>query len=280
MEWIKDEHCRKKFFQELKKLWQCWLFDILLIIAVIGCIVYIILNINFQGNEISNIITLIGIVALPILISIIIPLIFNHVNTLFNNFYWSEKRTFIYRDLLEIITRIIDSLNRSFGNEPDFPELRGYYDIAEANHNIARVSNSAIEILEHPLLADDIINFNLDIYRADNIDEQITDLSVIYLPILSQFCTDNTVKLYFSILITDLIKLKECITLFNNERYWTKARRDAFNQIRNIATESSPIYNKIFPIVEAETNRESQNGIELYEEAMFENIKGVVNSGN
>lgn len=100
------------------------------------------------------------------------------------------------------------------------------------------------------------------------------------MPILSQFCTDNTVKLYFSILITDLIKLKECITLFNNERYWTKARRDAFNQIRNIATESSPIYNKIFPIVEAETNRESQNGIELYEEAMFENIKGVVNSGN
>ena len=57
MEWIKDEHCRKKFFQELKKLWPCWLFDILLIIAVIGCIVYIILNINFQGNEIFNALT-------------------------------------------------------------------------------------------------------------------------------------------------------------------------------------------------------------------------------
>lgn len=283
MEWLKDEYCRKLFGKEILKMWKSWTVDFTLIIVISYCIYFFVAN---NANETEEVIQMclsiiIGII-LPILISILIPLLFNHKDTLMKNFYWSEKQAHIYRDILEIITRIVDSLNRSMGIIPDFPELRGFYDISEANTNIKKVEVSALERYKklHESIAEET-NFNKGIYNADNIDEQITNLSIIYMPILLNHCTDKTVILYFSILLTNLIKLKENIFLFDNERYWTRAKIDTFNQIRNISDEILPLYNRIFPIVNAEYERnKNQNNLELYAEVMFENIEGVTDNAN
>ena len=75
--------------------------------------------------------------------------------------------------------------------------------------------------------------------------------------------------------------MKENIFLFDNERYWTRAKIDTFNQIRNISDEILPLYNRIFPIVNAEYERnKNQNNLELYAEVMFENIEGVTDNAN
>lgn len=282
MEWLKYEYSRKLFGKEILKMWKSWIIDISLIVAIFYCIYFSISNFNKTEELIQMYSSIIIGIILPILISILIPLVFKHIEKLMKNFYWSEKQVLIYRDLLEIITRIVDSLNRSMGLEPDFPELRGYYDIQEAENSIKDVEKSALERynkLCSSIAADPV--FNKDIYNDDNIDEQITNLSIIYMPILSNYCTDKTVILFFSILLTNLIKLKECIFLFDNKRYWTRARVDAFNQIRNISGEILPLYKKIFPIVNAEYEQnESKNNVELYANAMFENIEGVTDNAN
>ena len=253
MEWLKYEHSRKLFYKEILKMWKSWIIDFSLIVAIFYCICFSISNFN-KTEELMQMYSsiIIGII-LPILISILIPLAFKHIENLMKNFYWSEKEVLIYRDLLEIITRIVDSLNRSMGGKPDFPELRGYYNIKEAENNIKDVEKSALERYNKLCrsIAEDPV-FNKDVYNNDNIDEQIINLSIIYMPILSNYCTDKTVILFFSILLTNLIKLKECIFLFDNERYWTRARIDTFNQIRNISGEILPLYKRIYPIVDAE----------------------------
>ena len=173
-------------------------------------------------------------IAIPLLLSSFITFVVELFKLYKKRCQWAEKRDSVYRDLLEIFTIIIVSIHRDFGNIFEPPAFRGLFDIERAKMRIQEMYN----------FAENESKFVTNNFYLHKIKEHINYLANEYFSIISNSCTEEDIKYYYTILVTNLIKYKDDILQLNNKTFRDIARENASMQIKNISEEMKYLYEK------------------------------------
>jgi|GEM_PF-1642638 hypothetical protein len=263
MEWWEDPFSRKIRFKEFIQMWPYWFIDTLFILSIVCSIWYLIKSHN-SSDTISEIIILS--IVLPITITVLITFLFSHCKKWNTNSEWAECEVVIYRDIIEALTKILVAFHRDFKNPLEPPRLRGFYDLNMLKNSISNLR----------VFINSKAHFNTQNYQILGISNLIKTLSVQYTSIISNNCTNSSVKLYYMIIMTHLIKLDEAISQLENLQLTGEANIDVYRQLWNY-TESLPfLYKIIYPIVEKGMNLEAMKyTFNYYEQEMFGNIPNI-----
>ncbi len=266
MNWWEDSYSRKIRFREFKRLWYLWLIDILMIISIVGCIYFLIISINSETptNTPTNIV--ISSIILPALLSILIGSVSHHLKKWDNNSEWAEKEVIIYRDIIETFTKILVSFHRDYGNPMEPLLLRSFYDLNMLSNSIQTLK---VFIAQRQLP-------ELENYQILNISELIDKLSIQYASILANNCTNSAVNLYYTIIMTHLIKLNEAVSRLTIPQLIEQATDDILNQLNNYLESLPFLYRIVYPIVEKGMKSETMTyDVNYYKTKMFTNILGT-----
>lgn len=245
---------------EFLKLTHLWIINLLLFVLP----VYLWQNkanfdTYFDNNFLSTII-------IPLLLSLFITFEVELIKLYNKRCQWAEKRDSVYRDLLEIFTIIIVSIHRDFGNIFEYPAFRGLFDIERAKMRIQEMYN----------FAEDEKKFVTNNFYLHKVKENINYLANEYFSIISNSCTEEDIKYYYTILVTNLIKYKDDILQLNNKTFRDIARENAYMQIKNISEEMKYLYEKMYKYIKNILNKETKTyhryNIQYYDYLMFGGI--------
>ena len=109
------------------------------------CAILYLVKYLFEFVNLSVYKEFIEIIIIPLLLSIFVSLIFLFINIYNKRVLWADKKISIYRDLLEIFSRIIVSMHRDFDNPIEAPLFRGYLPLNEAEQRLSELYNFAKE---------------------------------------------------------------------------------------------------------------------------------------
>ena len=258
MEWWQDPFSRKIRIKEVIKLWYFWVPDFLLILIVIISTCFL-LNSAITKTSLNIIINSI---VIPAALSILISIVPVQLKKWEQNSEWTEREVLVYRDLLETFTKILISFHRDFDNFLEPPILRGFDSIQDLLQSIEN-----LKTLIAPRTEVEFKNYN-----QCNISDLISKLTVQYSAILANNCTNSAVNLYYTIIMTHLIKLDESIKQTSNLQLKEDAYKDVYIQLNNYLESLPFLYKIIYPIVEKgmELNK-MKHDINYYNQKMFEN---------
>lgn len=210
----------------------------------------------------------IDLIIVPLLISLFVTLLMEFIKIYNKRCLWAEKRDSVYRDLLEIFTIIIVSMHKDFGNLLEPPHFRGLYSFEEANSWLNELYQ----------FADDENDFDTYNFYLHKLEKQIRYLSNEYLSIISNACTDEDIKYYFTVLITNLIKYKDDIIQLNNKPFRNIAKENAYMQIKNISQEMWYLYKRMYKILKNKIESKKHIRKKYDKNYYFQSMFGGINN--
>jgi hypothetical protein len=177
-----------------------------------------------------------------------------------NNSEWAEKEVIIYRDIIETFTKILVSFHRDYENPSEPILLRSFYDLNMLSNSIQTLK---VFIAQRQL--PELVN-----YHILNISELIDKLSIQYASIFANNCTNSAVNLYYTIIMTHLIKLNEAVSRLTIPQLIEQANEDILNQLNNYLESLPFLYRIVYPIVEKGMKLEAMtHDVNYYRTKMF-----------